>query len=273
MQGSWSAPTLAARPKANSTTAAAQTTLDGYVKREAGNSEKDQHERVYQYVESRTALRRGPPVITIDKAGTHEISKGPDGPSRLQLLYSFIDQDDVAWMFEQLKADIPWEERKVVIRGVARDQPRLTAWFGDFPYTYSGLTLRPYQWSPLLEILRDKIAAQTGITFNSMLANLYRDGKDSVDWHSDDEPALGRNPTIASLSFGETRTFELRRKPPPGDLDRGYEFSQHIKVPLPEGSLLLMSGAAQRDWQHRVPKEYHDRAPRINLTFRNINRT
>ena len=271
VQGSWAAPP-SRLPKSGSASRS-QTTLDGYVKKEELTSSADKHKRVFAYAESKTALRKVPPVITIEKPGVHEISSAPNGPSRLQLWYNFLEQDDQQWMFDQLRAEIPWEERKVVIRGMSFDQPRLTSWFGSFPYTYSGLTLQPYQWSPLLEVIRDRIQAETGLTFNSMLANLYRDCKDSVDWHCDDEPSLGPRPIIASISLGDTRTFELRKKPIGEDEETGYQFAQHIKVPLPSGSLLVMSGATQLDWQHRVPKEYHDREPRINLTFRQISKS
>ncbi|EDO39194.1 predicted protein [Nematostella vectensis] len=213
-------------------------------------------------------IRQAPPVKTLTERGTYEISTGPSGLAIIDLYPSFLDGDETEWMFEQLQAEIPWEEKDIKIKGEFHKQPRLTAWFGEFPYTYSGLTLRPFQWSPILNILREKIAKATGETFNSMLANLYRHNKDSVDWHADDEPSLGVNPTIASLSFGDSRVFELRKNP----LNEGDDYSlmQHIKVPLNCGSLLVMRGSVQEDWQHRVPKEYHDRGPRINLTFRNI---
>jgi len=134
-------------------------------------------------------------------------------------------------------------------------QPRLTAWFGDFPYTYSRLTLQPFKWSPLLQILREKIEAETGFTFNSMLANLYRNNKDSVDWHADDEKSLGHNPIIASLSFGDARMFELRPKPKQGASEESSS-SLKIKVPLFSGTLLIMKGATQDEWQ--ILKEMHN---------------
>uniref|UniRef100_A0A673UD42 Fe2OG dioxygenase domain-containing protein n=2 Tax=Suricata suricatta TaxID=37032 RepID=A0A673UD42_SURSU len=125
------------------------------------------------------------------------------------------------------------------------------------------------QWHPVLLTLKDQIEKNTGHTFNSLLCNLYRNEKDSVDWHSDDEPSLGRCPVIASLSFGATRTFEMRRKPPPEE-NGDYTYVERVKIPLDHGTLLIMEGATQADWQHRVPKEYHSREPRINLTFRTV---
>lgn len=154
-------------------------------------------------------------------------------------------------------------------------QPRMTAWIGDVPYSYSGITHnRSSEWSPLLSMLKDTIESRTGRTYNSVLANLYRDGHDHVPWHCDDEPEFGSHPSIASLSFGESRIFELRRKPFGEQLVSGTDeikdsdYLEYIKVPLKAGTLVLMEGATQLDWQHRVPREYHDRKPRINLTFR-----
>ncbi|EHA99850.1 Alpha-ketoglutarate-dependent dioxygenase alkB-like protein 3 [Heterocephalus glaber] len=133
----------------------------------------------------------------------------------------------------------------------------------------------PQQWHPVLRTLKHRIEENTGHTFNSLLCNLYRNEKDSVDWHSDDEPALGRWPVIASLSFGATRTFEMRKKPQPTDgpkapSERMLQLDQQRKIPLDHGALLVMEGATQADWQHRVPKEYHSRELRVNLTFRTV---
>ena len=260
-----------------------QTTLSGYVVQEprCGNQSSDSSAKSFTYSESKNALRKTPEPIRISQSGIHDISTGPTGLSRLELRLGLFDKDTSEWMFEQLLAEIPWEERSVVIRGELRKQPRLTAWFGDKPYTYTGLTLQPYQWSPLLDMIREQIHQATGLTFNSMLANLYRDCKDSMGWHSDDEPSLGNSPTIASVSFGDLRVFELQKKPEraeqasasvslSAEQDGSYRYTQHIKVPLPAGTLLIMSGKTQEDWQHCVRKEYHDRGPRINLTFRNI---
>lgn len=121
----------------------------------------------------------------------------------------------------------------------------------------------------MLSTLKNRIEENTGHTFNSLLCNLYRNEKDSVDWHSDDEPALGKCPIIASLSFGATRTFEMRKKPPPEE-NGDCTYVERVKIPLDHGTLLIMEGATQADWQHRVPKEYHSRSPRVNLTFRTV---
>jgi alpha-ketoglutarate-dependent dioxygenase alkB family protein 3 len=119
-------------------------------------------------------------------------------------------------------------------------------------------------------MLKERIELNTGLQLNSLLANLYRDGHDHVSWHCDDEPALGDQPIIASLSFGDTRNFELRKKSTLLENDGNVVYTEYVKVPLDAGTLLIMEGAIQNDWQHRVPREYHDRGPRVNLTFRVI---
>jgi len=212
-------------------------------------------------------IKSKPVDIDIRDDGEYELSSTENGVSRIKLYNSFIPAEECDWMFEQLLHEIPWKQENIFINGESKAQPRLTAWYGDINYSYSGLTLNPYQFSPLLNILKDKVLLKTSHRFNSMLANQYRNEKDSVDWHSDDEVSLGVRPIIASLSFGDTRTFELRQKPKEGE---DYTFSQLVRVPLKSGSLLLMEGATQIDWQHRVAKEYHDRNVRLNLTFRHI---
>jgi alkylated DNA repair dioxygenase AlkB len=139
-------------------------------------------------------------------------------------------------------------------------EPRLTVWFGDpgCAYTYSGLTLEPTPWSPAaLEVkaICDDVA---GVVFNSCLLNLYRDGRDSVDWHADDEPELGRRPTIASVTLGAERRFVLRHS----------ATRERVEVVPPHGSVLVMSGDSQHRWRHQVPKTAKPVGVRINLTYR-----
>lgn len=218
-------------------------------------------------------IREKPKEQIYAKGGVYDISHvktEPDSICRLKYFPDFIEVSEADLLYDQMYHEFPWKQRSDVRDGVQYLQPRLTAWFGDLPYSYSGVTLAPNtDWLPFLKKVKDKLEESTGYTFNSMLANLYRNGHDSVDWHSDDEPSLGKNPIIASLSFGDTRNFELRRKPPPEE-HGSYEYMEHIKIPLTHGSLLIMEGAVQDQWQHRVPKEYHDRGGRINLTFRTI---
>nr|XP_022289970.1 alpha-ketoglutarate-dependent dioxygenase alkB homolog 3-like [Crassostrea virginica] len=226
-------------------------------------------ERKFVYEKPEEDNRVIPPEKTISKPGVYDISTEPSGVSRLRYFPVFIDPEEASAIYDTLYHELPWRQRTDVKKtGESFLQPRLTAWYGDVPYSYSGLTHDSCpQWHPTLLMLKDRLEEVTGIHFNSMLANLYRDGHDSVAWHSDDELCLGPEPTIASLSFGDTRNFELRKKPPPEE-HGDFTYMEHIKVPLIHGSLLLMEGASQADWQHRIPREYHDKEPRINLTFR-----
>ncbi|XP_044292631.1 alpha-ketoglutarate-dependent dioxygenase alkB homolog 3 [Varanus komodoensis] len=215
-------------------------------------------------------VRRAPEPKIIEKQGVYEISTLPSGVSQIHLIPAFLDLKEADWMFEQLLQEIPWRQRAHIRQDLTYDEPRLTAWYGELPYTYSRLTMQANpDWHPLLTMLKDRIEDFTKNTFNSLLCNLYRNEKDSVDWHSDDEPALGRNPVIASLSFGATRVFEMRKKPLPEE-NNDFTYVQRVHIPLDHGTLLMMEGATQEDWQHRVPKEYHSREPRVNLTFRTM---
>ncbi|OGX89584.1 2OG-Fe(II) oxygenase [Hymenobacter lapidarius] len=162
-------------------------------------------------------------------------------------------------------AGIAWEQRAICMFGRELPQPRLTAWHGDpaARYTYSGLTWEPRPWTPPLLGLRQRLEAATGARFNSVLLNYYRDGRDSMGWHADDEPELGPTPVIASLSLGATRRFRLRPVGPRVGLA-----PSSIGLDLPNGSLLLMRGPTQQCWQHALPKTARPAGPRLNLTFR-----
>jgi alkylated DNA repair dioxygenase AlkB len=157
---------------------------------------------------------------------------------------------------------IAWEQRSILLFGKLHPQPRLTAWYGDpdASYTYSGLRWLPLPWLPELAALRAQLEAVSGTRFNSVLLNLYRDGHDSMGFHADDEPELGPAPTIASISLGATRRFRLRPQP-------GLAASP-LGLDLTSGSLLLMRGNTQHNWQHAVPKTARPVGPRLNLTFR-----
>ncbi|XP_034390236.1 alpha-ketoglutarate-dependent dioxygenase alkB homolog 3 isoform X2 [Cyclopterus lumpus] len=204
------------------------------------------------------------------QAGIHEISHGPTGVSRLRLLPGFLSPEEADWMFSKLLAELPWSQKTNYRQGEAYGEPRLTCWFGELPYTYARSTMAANaQWHPLLSTLRAAVEQASGRSFNSLLCNLYRDGRDSIGWHSDDEASLGDGPTIASISLGDTRVFGLRKRPPP-DENGDFTYVEQIRVPLSHGTLLVMDGATQDDWQHQVAKEYHDRGPRINLTFRTM---
>jgi len=183
-----------------------------------------------------------------------------------------LDDGELGWMaqlplpwsnadvFARLLAETDWREETVVIYGKRHLQPRLSAWYGEKAYAYSGLRLQPTPFTPLLLTLRDAVEAASGHAFNSVLLNYYRNERDSMGLHSDDEPELGPRPAIASLSFGEARTFILKHK----------HTRQTVRVPLTDGSLLLMAGDTQQYWLHGINKMTKSLQGRINLTFRKI---
>ncbi|GAA4307190.1 alpha-ketoglutarate-dependent dioxygenase AlkB [Nibribacter koreensis] len=179
------------------------------------------------------------------------------------LLLRFIPEAEQASLWQRLQQEIAWRQEEIKLFGKTIPQPRLTAWYGDAgkSYTYSGLTWQPLPWIPVLTQLREKLLSTTGISFNSVLLNLYRTGQDSMGWHADDEPELGPSPIIASISLGQERSFHFRHRIQP-DVKQ--------KLILPSGSLLLMAGQTQHHWQHQVPKSAKPLEPRINLTFRVI---
>jgi len=162
-----------------------------------------------------------------------------------------------------LRDEIPWEQHRLRLFGREVAAPRLSCWIGDADasYTYSRTRFVPRAWTPVLAALRDELAERFELRFNSVLANLYRDGRDSTGWHSDDEPELGDEPVIASLSFGATRRFRFRSR-------------ETLKVAgaieLAHGSLLVMRGGTQRLYQHDLPKVASVAELRLNLTFRRI---
>ncbi len=160
--------------------------------------------------------------------------------------------------------ELPWRQDTIRIAGKQIPVPRLQNWYGDAQaqYSYSGIRLKPLPWPDALLAIKRQVESISQHNFNSVLANYYRDGNDSVDWHSDDEPELGEQPVIASLSLGATRTFTLKHR---------YDKTiAQQKIQLHHGSLLVMSGHTQSHWLHRVAKEKHVDTARINLTFRQI---
>jgi alkylated DNA repair dioxygenase AlkB len=175
----------------------------------------------------------------------------------------FFSDGDADRLMKSLMREIPWSLHQIRIFGRWVSEPRQTAWFGDpeAVYTYSGVTMKPAPWTAALTELRRAVEAVSGSAFNSVLLNLYRGGQDSMGWHSDDEPELGMNPVIASLSFGAERRFLLRHRALP---------EERREIVLEHGSLLVMGGALQHHWQHSVPKSVRIHTPRINLTFRQI---
>lgn len=178
----------------------------------------------------------------------------------------FLAPAEAAALLTELAAAVPWRHEPIKLFGKDVLQPRLTAWYGDAgaSYCYSGLQLKPLPWLPALQELRQRVQAAAGTTFNSVLLNLYRHGQDSMGWHADDEPELGSNPVIASLSLGATRRFRLRPRP-----GAGFTHTP-VGLELGSGSLLLMQGETQHYWQHAVPKTARPTEPRLNLTFRKV---
>lgn len=167
-------------------------------------------------------------------------------------------------VYEALLDKLEWQQDTISMYGKPVKIPRLNAWYGDSNahYAYSGLALSPLAWTPLLLDLKQQLEQFLDCSFNSVLANHYRNGQDSVAWHSDDEQELGHEPLIASLSFGATRSFTLRHK--------FNEDQAPVKIDLAGGSLLVMAGTTQRCWQHQLAKTRSVVAGRINLTFRQI---
>ncbi|MFA5630800.1 MAG: alpha-ketoglutarate-dependent dioxygenase AlkB [Porticoccaceae bacterium] len=181
----------------------------------------------------------------------------------LHFWQQFLLPAESAALFDRLIQETPWEQSMIRIAGRPIPTPRLNAWYGDrgADYGYSGVSLRTLPWTQALAQLRTRVEHATGHSFNSALVNLYRNERDSVDWHSDNEAELGPKPVVASLSLGETRCFELRRR----DNHRDKR-----KLALADGALLLMAGDIQRHWQHRVGKERYACGARINITFRTV---
>ena len=179
-----------------------------------------------------------------------------DPPSCVDYHPSWVSDDEA--VLQILRDEIEWEQREITLFGRTVPTPRLTAWMGDAPYTYSGVTNHPKPWPPILDDLRERLRRELGLEVNSCLANLYRDGSDSMGYHSDDEPELGPRPTIASVSLGARRDFVLR-----------HRVTRHRWTwALGAGDLLVMRDESQSDYAHAVPKTRLRVGPRINLTFR-----
>ena len=158
--------------------------------------------------------------------------------------------------------DLNWETGFIKIFGKTHQIPRLQAWYADngINYTYSGKKLHRHNWNSTLIEIKEKIESITSFKFNSVLANLYRDGYDSMGLHSDDETELGKNPVIASLSLGESRDIYFKHK----------NNKSNLVIPQINGQLLVMYGETQEYWKHEIKKTKKFKKPRINLTFRNI---
>ena len=202
-------------------------------------------------------------LFSYSNAGSTNCSEIEITDAEVFLYPTLLSYHEADQLFDTLKKNIIWEKQKIKLYGEVHDVPRLTAWYGDpnKSYIYSGIKLNTNPWNAVLLKIREKIEKISKIKFNSVLLNLYRSGSDSVSWHSDDEPELGRNPVIGSLSLGETRQFQMKHK---------FNRDLKQKILLQHGSFLLMRGKTQHHWLHQIPKRKNLKGERINLTFRLI---
>ena len=182
-----------------------------------------------------------------------------------ELLYipNFLDSKESADLFEKLSSETPWQHDLITVFGKTHPQPRLTSFYGmaDLNYSYSNIKMKPHSFTPALLKLKVEVEQKAKTSFNSVLLNLYRDGKDSNGWHADNEKELGLNPIIASVTLGSERFFHLKHNSKP---------EHKCKIKLQNGSLLLMKGSTQHFYKHQIPKTMQPVGPRINLTFRTI---
>lgn len=207
---------------------------------------------------------------TLDMFARDEREALTDSPVTLPMQNAIVDfyphafsKAEADAFLTTLTASVQWSQEKIKYYGKLLDIPRLTAWYGDAgkSYVYSGIRANAIPWTPELLKIKDRVEDLSGCIFNCVLLNLYRNERDSVAWHSDDESELGTNPVVGSVSFGATRSFQFKNKQDP-DLRN--------KVDLSHGSFLLMAGATQHNWLHQIPKTTKPAGPRINLTFRKI---
>ena len=177
---------------------------------------------------------------------------------------AWLTVEEASRLYQQLLDTVSWRQDEIRLFGRTLPLPRLQAWYGDSgaSYRYSGIQLEPLPWLPDLYALKTRVEQATGAEFNSVLVNLYRSGQDSNGWHADDEPELGGDPLVASLSLGATRRFQLRHK-----TDRSIPVRT---LSLEAGSLLFMGDGMQQHWQHQIPKTQRKISSRINLTFRRV---
>ena len=178
------------------------------------------------------------------------------------LIPKFLRPEQTDLLFAQIMAETPWENPEMVMFGKKYQQAGLSTWFTNtgVSYKYSGITREPHLFTPVLNQVMKMCEQQSDSEFNSVLVNLYRDGKDSVSWHSDNEEINGSEPVIASVSLGATRRFDLRHK----------ESGETVRIDLEDGSLLVMSGLSQHCWVHQIAKTKTKVGARINLTFRQV---
>ena len=183
--------------------------------------------------------------------------------AELFLIRDWIEPAQADLLLDRLLEGIAWETHRIRLFGRSVDSPRRSCWIGDpdASYAYSGARFEPHPWPAPLADLRARLSNELGAPFNSVLANLYRDGRDYMGWHSDDERELGARPVIASVSLGAERRLLLKHRVDP---------SIKWAAALAHGSLLVMAGDTQRNYRHSLPRTARPMPPRINLTFRQV---
>lgn len=174
----------------------------------------------------------------------------------------FLSKTEADQLKDKLLNTAPWEQRTQKMYDKTVLTPRLTAWYGDPKYDRNEEEKKPTNpWTPELFAIKERIEKEFGCQFNGVLLNLYRNHNDSVAWHRDKESRYGKRPVIASISLGQTRNFDFRKKD---------HHASKYNLPLPHGSLLIMKGDLQENWEHRIAKSIVPMKERINLTFRLI---
>jgi Alkylated DNA repair protein len=182
-------------------------------------------------------------------------------PSDFRWIPDWIESAEAGRLFEVLLTETPWEDHVLAIAGRQVPLPRRVAFYGPFPYAYSGIIHPAHSLPPVIEALRGRIEETAGQPFNTVLMNLYRSGSDSVSWHSDDDYPHGGHPAVASLSLGGARRFRIAQKGRSG---------ARYSLDLTSGGLLIMGGTSQRDYRHALPKSAEGHGARVNLTFRHM---
>ena len=200
-------------------------------------------------------------AMTIPRPESANGAEGALPGASLTFVPDWLTRERADRLFDEVMRETPWEVHRIRMFGRMVDSPRLSCWMGEpqAVYRYSGADFVPHAWVPALADLRARVQRETGSPFNSVLANLYRSGRDAMGWHSDDELELGAQPVIASVSLGATRRFVLKHRQQP---------DTKLAIDLPHGSLLVMAGDTQRLYRHALPRTARPVVPRINLTFR-----
>jgi alkylated DNA repair dioxygenase AlkB len=180
-------------------------------------------------------------------------------PADFRWFPAWLAPEEAERLFALLLTDTPWEDQEVTIAGRSIPMPRRVAFYGPFPYFYSGILHPPRFLPPVIDEVRRRVEDTSGQPFNTVLMNLYRSGLDSVSWHSDDDYPHAGHPAVASLSLGATRRFRIAHKRRSGE---------RFALDLTSGGLLVMGGTSQRDYRHALPKSATAEGARINLTFR-----